>query len=551
MTWDEIDLKGRKSGQIKTECPACSHTRTNKKDPCLSVNIDKQAYNCHHCGISGGNKTFEKKTYAIPVHNNSGLTERALEWFKSRGISKSTIMRFGLTEGPVFMPQTGKEENCIQFNYFRDGELVNVKYRDGKKNFKMVKDAELIFYGLDLIEDVDTCVICEGEIDALSFYEAGVHAVVSVPNGASKGNQKLEYLDNCWQYFEKMKTIIIATDNDEPGIALREELARRLGKHRSKIFRYPEDCKDANEVLKSPDGGPEVLKKLIDYAIDYPIEGISEIRDVEAQIDNIYHNGFPKGQATGFENFDKLLTFRTGEVTAITGIPGSGKSEFTDQLLIKLAECGWKAGIFSAENQPIELHFAKLSEKYIGRSFYSTNLIYKMTADELEKAKYFINENFFFVKIEEQNICLDALLEKMMELVKRKGINAYLIDPWNYIEHKIPSGYTETQYISEALTKVCRAAKLHNVHIFVVAHPTKIRKNTGTGKYEVATMYDIAGSAHWFNKIDNGMSVYRDFETGIVDVHVQKVRFKFIGKIGMASFEWDKYTGRYSELKTF
>jgi twinkle protein len=63
----------------------------------------------------------------------------------------------------------------------------------------------------------------------------------------------------------------------------------------------------------------------------------------------------------------------------------------------------------------------------------------------------------------------------------------------------------------------------------------------------VATLYDISGSAHWFNKIDNGMSVYRDFQSGLVDVHIQKIRFKFIGKIGKASFEWDRHTGRYTE----
>lgn len=547
MKWDDIDLKGRTSGQFKTQCPECSHNRKKIKDPCLSVNITEGVYTCHNCGISGGNKTFEpKKVYAQPVHNNSGLTERALGWFNSRGISKSTVMRFGLTEGAVFMPQTGKEENTIQFNYFRDGELVNVKYRDGAKNFKMVKDAELIFYGLDLIEDATSCVICEGEIDAMSFYEDEVFTVVSVPNGASKGNQKLEYLDNCWEYFEKMETIIIATDNDTAGIALRDELARRLGKHRCKIFRYPDECKDANEILTK--GGKGALKAYMDYAIDYPIEGISEVRDILDEIDNIYENGFPKGQRVGFSNFDNLLTFRTGEVTAITGIPGSGKSEFTDQILIKLSELGWKVGMFSAENQPVELHFAKLAEKYIGRSFYTHNPYYKMSITELDRAKNFINENFFFVKIEEQNICLDALIEKMVELVKRKGINAYLIDPWNYIEHKIPSGYTETQYISEALTKICRAAKLNNVHIFIVAHPVKIKKNQ-SGKYEVATMYDIAGSAHWFNKIDNGISVWRDWELGIVDVYVQKVRFKFIGKVGMTSFTWDKLNGRYSETE--
>lgn len=545
-----IDLKGKTSGSIKTQCPNCSDNRKNKRDACLSVDISEGIFNCHHCGWKGNVKEFiksVKKTYTVPDFNNTELSDKTLEWFKNRGISKSTILRFGITESIEWMPQVQKERKCINFNYKRNGELVNIKFRDAEKNFKLVKDAELIFYNLDSILDSKEVIICEGEIDCLSFYESGLYSVISVPNGASKGNQKLEYLDNCWKYFEKVEKIIIATDNDEAGIALRDELARRLGKERCWIFNYPEECKDANDILVKG-GNPQVLKKYMEYITEYPIEGITEIYGMDERINGVFKNGYPKGAKIDFFNFDKLMSWRGGELTGITGIPGSGKSEFTDQIMIKLSAIhDWKWGIFSAENQPEELHFAKLAEKYIGKSFYSTNSDYKMDYEELYKAKEFLNERAFFVNIDERNITLDGLLQKARELVLRKGINGFLIDPWNYVEHKIPFGYTETQYISEALTKISRFAKVNNVHILVIAHPTKIRKGED-GKYMVATMYDIAGSAHWFNKIDNGISVYRDFETGIVDVYIQKIRFKFIGQIGKASFEWDRHTGRYSEL---
>ena len=106
--------------------------------------------------------------------------------------------------------------------------MVNVKYRDGQKNFKMVSGAELIFYGLDNIKTMEKIYIVEGEIDALSLHEAGIYSVCSVPNGASKGNQRLEYLDNCFEYFKDKTEIILCTDNDNPGIELRNELSRRL-----------------------------------------------------------------------------------------------------------------------------------------------------------------------------------------------------------------------------------------------------------------------------------------------------------------------------------
>jgi twinkle protein len=551
MTWADldIDLKGRTSGNHKTTCPKCIHDRRNKRDVSLSVNITEGIFNCHHCGWKGSinEKIKKEKEYKLPVKNNSGLSDNSLKWFEGRGISKTTIMRFGLTEGEEWMPQTEKKMNCIHFNYFRNDQLINVKFRDGKKNFKMVSGAELIFYGLDLIKDSKWCVICEGEIDAMSFYEAGIHPVLSVPNGASKGNQKLEYLDNCWADFENMDKIYLATDNDGPGISLREELARRLGKHRCFIVNFPDGIKDANEMIQQK--GCKSLLEVFGQAAQYPLEGISQVADFDDAINEIYINGFPKGKKIGFNQFDDLLTFRGGEVTAVTGIPGSGKSEFIDQIMIKLAEVnGWTWGVFSAENQPLEIHFSKLSEKYTGKRFHGINEEYSMNTSDLQKAKQFLNDHFFFVRIEEENLTLDALLAKIKELVLRKGIKGFLLDPWNYVDHKRPMGQTETDYISESLTKVCRVAKVYDVHIFIVAHPVKIKKTKDGKKYEVATLYDIAGSAHWFNKVDNGISVYRDYVTGVVDVHVQKVRFKFIGHVGMASFEWDKYTGKYQEI---
>lgn len=543
-----IKLKGRTSGQFKTTCPECSHTRKKKNDTCLSVNIDEGVYTCHNCGWKGTVKKIEKvqKTYKVPESNNTKLSDKTLNWFvETRKISKATVMRFGLTESNEFMPQVEKERNCINFNYFRDEKLVNIKFRDGQKNFKMVSGAQLIFYNLDMIKDSDTVIITEGEIDAMSFYEAGYSEVISVPNGASKGNQRLEYLDNCIDFFENKIKIILATDTDEAGIILRNELARRLGKERCAFLTYPEGCKDANDVLVRY--GIDELRKVVQNASEWPMEGIITIGDIEERINNLYLNGFPEGAKIGFETFDKHISFKEGQLTIITGIPSSGKSEFVDEIMVRLAQIqDWKFGVFSAENQPEEYHFMKWSEKHTSKSFFGLSQ-FRQTPEDVLKAKYFINDHFYFVQINEDNSVLDELLLKFKQLINRKGINAVLIDPWNYLEHDIPKGYSETQYISEALTKICRFAKINNIHIFLVAHPVKIKKDAN-GKYMVATPYDIAGSAHFFNKADNCLSVYRDFDTNLVTVYIQKVRFRFIGKIGKVDFQWENFTGKYNEV---
>lgn len=542
----DLDLR-RTSGEEATTCPVCSEDRKKKNVKCLSWNHEKQQGKCNHCQavFYVPSLKTEEKTYTVPSRNLTELSDKAVKWFEDRKITKATIMRFKLTEGAEFMPQTGSMVNTIQFPYEFNHGLVNVKFRDGAKNFKMVSGAKLIFFNLDSIKESDVCTIVEGEIDCMSMYEAGVYACVSVPNGASKGKQNLTYLDNCWQEFEGKK-IIIATDDDEPGIMLREELARRLGRERCQIMPYPEGCKDSNEVLVRY--GAEGLKQCWDSAYDFPLEGIKTIRELDDRINELYVNGFPEGAGIGFSNFDDLFRWSPGQVTGVTGIPNSGKSEFVDQVLIKLAEREWKVGLLSPENNPEEYHFSKLAEKYIGKSFRSSNNYYKMSKEELMKAKEFMLDTFFFVELREESLSVDGIISKMKELVVRRGINLFLIDPWNYLEHKQEKGQTETQYIGEALTKFCNAAKRLNIHIIIVAHPTKIQKEKDTGKYKVATLYDIAGSANWFNKLDNGISVYLDRETSETEVYVQKVRFKWCGKLGMAKFKWDWTNGRYSEV---
>lgn len=554
----EIDLKGRKTGSIKTKCPKCSESRKHKSDPCLSVTMTSPfegVYNCHNCGWKGAiGKVQEKRVeYRMPDVNLTGISDERVEWFAKRGISKSTLMRFkvGMAQKES---KSGKQYEVLSFPYFREGKLVNVKYRfdyekDGKKEktFSMEEGAELVFFNLDSLKDVDTCYIVEGEIDCLSMYEAWPSvACVSVPNGASKGSQKLEYLDNCWSHFEAMKTIVIATDGDAPGLALRDELARRLGKERCFFVRYPNGCKDLNEVLIA--FGKDVVQQITEEVSPFPIEGIREVSDFEYEIDNIYENGYPTGEKIQHVEFDQHLTFRKGEMTTITGIPNSGKSEFVDEIMHRLAlHAGWRSGLFSAEN-PSVLHFSKIAERHVGKKLFSTNSAYKMTSEELYQAKQFVAEHYYFVDSKDITITVDYLIAKAKELVLRRGISAFLIDPWNYIDHNRPVNLTETEYISQVLSKLGNAAKALDIHIFLIAHPTKLPKDKKTGKYEVPTLYNISGSAHFFNKTDNGITVYRHYDTNIVDVHIQKVRFKFIGKLGRVSFEYDWKNGRYAEI---
>jgi len=537
-----IEVGNKTAGETKCICPQCSHTRKKKQDKCLSVNLDTGQFHCFNCEWKGSamQREKEQKTYTLPVKNLTKLSDKALEWFKGRGVTQSTIMKFELTEGLEWMPQENKEVNTIQFNYFEGETLVNVKYRDGKKNFKQFKGGKPVFYNVNCMPLFDEIIIVEGEIDALSFYEAGYPNVISVPAGATDSDTAtLEYLNVCYDYL-KGKRFIIAVDNDKKGIAFRNVLANRLGKDVCKYVQFEEGVKDGNELLMKY-GSVDFQNHLSVY--EFPLEGIEKLIDFEDDLDNIYFNGYPEGIKIGYSQFDQLMSWFTSQVTVLTGIPGHGKSEFLDQVMMKLAEINWKFGVFSAENQPTAQHAVKLIEKKAEKSMFGFN---KMSDYDYQQAKIFINDRFFFIKFNEINLSIDAILQRGKELVTRHGIKMLVIDNWANLDHNY-AGMNEHQYIGQSLIKVMNFAKMYDVHVVVVAHPTKIYKNKDTGLHEVPNLYSISGSSHWFNKPDNGITIYRDMKTGCTEVHIQKVRWKFTGKVGHAVFNWNKENGTYIE----
>lgn len=542
-----------------------------EKTPSFTVSGAKGIYKCFGCGRSGDAISFlidhekiayldairwlakkygveveehEKREYVRPEPRLEKLGKKALEWFEQeRKISNNTLLRLKVTEAIEFMPQLEKDVPAICFNYYRDDELINVKFRGPKKSFKLSKNAELIFYNLDSIKGEKECVIVEGEIDCLTCHECGIFNVVSVPNGASKGSQRLEYLDNCFHYFTGIEKIILAVDNDEPGNNLREELARRLGTERCYQVTYPADCKDLNDVLVKY--GREAVINVIGNAVQWPIHGIMPMDEMIGDVMDFYDNGYPQGYKSHIPEFDNLLTFYPGQLTTITGIPGSGKSEYVDWLMASLTRFhGWSWGVCSFECPPA-IHVTKLAEKFTDRSFaFRKNPDHRMNQKQFEYAIGMIDKYFHFINLSLVDITMDGLLKKAQELVERKGINGLLFDPWNCIEHKYGEE-SETKYVLTCLNKLVAFLDKYKVHGFLVAHPTKLRKDPKTSKYEIPTMYSISGSAHFFNRTHNGVSIWRDFETNIVDVYVQKVKWSWLGKLGYTSFRFDTMTRQY------
>jgi len=530
-----------KAGLIeqKTICPKCSHTRKNKKEKCLSINLDKGVYNCHNCGWAGNVKMKAEVNYNLPVLNHSPLSGRMLQYFKSRGISEATLNHWGITESVEYFPQIEKKRKAINFNYYRNGKLVNCKYRDGEKNFKLVSGAELIFYGIDHIKDTEHCYIVEGEMDALSLTEAGIYSVVSVPNGASKGNQKLQYFDNSYEYFENKKSIVIFTDNDAAGIALRNELARRLGHYRCKYIDAGQ-YKDANDILVQ--AGAKTLLDTLKSAKQFPIEGVL---DLEANWDNVINyseHGIPN-YSLGLAESDNYIKFTLGEWSVMTGIPNSGKSDICDQICVNLSLMhDFRVAMFAPESYPYEGHIKRIANK-INQTNCDVNL--------LNASKDFIKDHFYLVKIDLENLTLKAILDKFRELVFQKGINICVIDPWNMLDHSAQRDFT---YVGRMLSEITQFCQQTNTHLILVAHPRKMEMENG--KYKIPDPYSISGSSDFFNKAYNCLTAYRvlgqrtEYGSDAVQVHVQKVKRKENGQQGYFTIAPDfKNGGVYRSIE--
>lgn len=547
--WYDPTTKDKPQGVV---CPNCERLgKTHITDKCLSVwaknNYGGVNVKCHKCGWEAHTDN-RKPLYGEPQRprpaiaiNNLEPQKAVVAYFNKRGISEQTLIANRVGYKPGLNGQNG----WIAFHYFDGDELVNTKYRTKDKQFRFEPNAPLLPYGLNDVKNKKVVIFCEGEIDKLSFWEAGYENVISVPNGAPAPNAKtvnLGWLDAYIDAFEDKESIYLACDADAPGKRLNDELARRFGFERCKIVLIPQGCKDANDVLVKI--GKSGIAAMIAAATDYPIRGIAEWADLERAIDLRWEQGATIGAKTGIPQFDCLLSFVPQEITVITAVPNTGKSTFIDQIAINLSiKNGWKFAFFSPETK-ISKHLQRLIEQVVGKPM-TKKYNGQMSRDEYEEAKQFIRQNFFWIQADDQNFSLTDILACAQTLVKRHGINALIIDPWNALEHQYKE--TETKYIAEKLNEIRAFLRKAQIHIFIIAHPTKLPTEKDGMNFRVPTLYDIAGSANWYNVMDNGIVLHPTLTENdqFTTVYVKKIRDDDLGMKGSVEFNFNPGCKRF------
>lgn len=465
-----------------------------------------------------------------------GLSPTAEAWISERGLDVEMAARLGLASSPT---ADGGEE--IIFPYLVGSEVVNHKYRRlGEKRFRQDKDALKVFWNMNALLDPsligEPLIITEGEPDAMAAMQCGYQRTVSVPDGApsqsipeDEATRKYTYLDHARSALKECREVILATDGDGPGQALMNDLAIRIGKAKCKWVRYPKECKDLNDTL-----------------LRYGERGVHEVfrRAEWCRVDGVFRMSelppYPTRQAftTGFPWLDRHYRVRMGDFCVVTGRPGDGKSTWVNDLLCRLVTThGWTVAVASFEQHPQADHRRALREWHCGCPLNDAAGREIATPERVEAADAWIDRHFVFVVPSDDDLAtLGWTLERCATAVVRFGARVVVIDPWNELDHDRPSDVSLTEYTGKAIKEFKRLARNLDVHVIVVAHPTKMAAGERPG------LYSISDSAHWANKPDVGIVILKPSrESDRAELSVVKSRYH--DQIGRPGSEWMEYRG--------
>ena len=584
------------SGEYYTLCPICNATRKpeHQKEKKFAINRDMMPmpWRCNHCE-EGGYILDEKYLDSLKIkpvltrHKFLPISDKLVQWFwEERKISKQTLLDLDISMSMEPIRQTKvKEKNessrgtiatrkCINFKYKKNNALIDIKYRDEDKNFKMIVGATKIMYNIDAIIGKKQCVIVEGELDVCAYHEAGIKNVVSVPNGVSittkeieeyrktgkfRENLNMEYLDTCLDDFAKIELIYIATDDDIPGMKLREELSRRLGKERCRYIKFSEykkadgsPCNDGNDVLIHK--GKEILAGTLTYSYPYPISGVTTDMQYWDKMEKIFDHGRKKGYSTGYKSLDPHFNWMPGWLTLSNGYPGEGKSSFLfNMVLITTILYKWKWGMYCPENYPPENIIDTLAEILIGDTA-DISFGDRMTKERYQDAiKKHLDKYFFFVD-NEHGYTPAELREVKKHLVRQHGISGFLTDPWKNLTHNL-GNKTIDMYIQQELAAEVRLSIKNDLINLICHHPPTPPKDKDKN-YPAPSQFDLIGGQVWSSTCYSMFCIHKhdrvSWKNTETEVHIQRNKEQKLAgfptdRNNPVLLKFDRRSGRFLE----
>lgn len=440
-----------------------------------------------------------RHNYRYPHEEPINEKEHVVDYLGKRGISKNVIDYLDIREDSY--------GNGV-FNFYDTNDVLTmVKYRpartvekhSGQPKTWCQKDADTsaLLFNMNRVNTSKPLLITEGEIDCASAIEAGYINTVSVPLGA--GN--LHWIEENWDWLNNFESIIIWSDNDEPGIKMRKECIYRLGTWRTKYISTPEffekengkrvPLKDINDCLQV--GGKEFVINLISEAKDVPVKSVVDYSEIEeldiSQMD---------GVKTGIKPLDdELLKIFYGTLTVLSGRPGSGKTSIIDQTIARTIDDGSPVFLFSKE-MPERMSANWFNTIIAGRR----NMVERTSRDN---RKYYIvpqavqkkmqshyNKKLFIYRDDEPND-VDSVLKSAEECVRKFGCKLIVLDNLMMIDLNCSESDKNTAQTNLINALIKFAAKF-NVAVVLIAHPRKTQDTNSD-----IEMYDISGTSNIIN----------------------------------------------------
>jgi len=491
------DYLSRKGFQYKRHgenaimnCPFCINGDRERK---FAISLSSGAFNCLHlnsCGVKGSFYEFQKmlgdtpvslndkglfanppkrKTYKKPTIKISPPVDPVIKYLHRRGFTDETIKYFRIG---------AEDADTVMLPYYRNDELVNVKYRSisDKKKMRTEKEAEPILFNRDSIQD-ERLVICEGEYDAMALHQYAVEAV-SVPMGA--GNH--QWIETEWEYLETFETVCLCFDNDAAGQMNAREIAKKLGEWRCRLVTLPK--KDANECLVSGIQVDEIIRCFIN-AEELKPDTLTTPMFFAEKVRNLFFQGGLFGVQTPWKKLNDILKgWREGEVTIWSGRNGSGKSTILNQVFLGLAEKEIKSCIYSGEMPP---------ERYLRWAIIQHQGNEKPSATEIDNTLSWMDSRIYILNIT-SGVQPDKLLSDFEHAARRYNVKHFFVDSLMKISFKDQDEYRQQQAFMDQLTGF---AQKFSVHVHLVAHPRKTEKDDDTpGKVDVKGTGHITDMAH-------------------------------------------------------
>lgn len=435
-------------------------------------------------------KTYDK-VLSLTVEEQKefkSLNDKMYEYWKSRKISKNTLDYMKVCQ----------RKGVIVFPYMYQNQLKMLKYRINengtqKKKIWQQEGGISTLWGLDKVNTEEPVIITEGEPDMLSWIEAGISNVVSLPFGTSN----MDWIENDWEILQKIQMFYICMDNDDAGKKAEAELKSRLGIDKCKRIDLG-NYNDVNDILKHE--GPDKLQELYELPIDYPIDGLYYAEDINL-------NGKYDNFVTSLREIDKKVGgFKLGNTTVWTGTPGSGKSTLLNQIMIKALDNGYKCCLYTGEMSKEDIMkwfclqlFGKKSCIPVKNEIRDT-YEYRVKEEYIEKFGAVVGKNLLIIETESQ-ITDEELLEKMKFAYRRDGVKVFVID--NLMKVSFSKKGNSSKYDNQAdfMSAIVDFSIKNNVHNHLIAHPKKPNGEM--------TMYDISGASEIPNLAHNIIHIKR------------------------------------------